>query len=66
MKIKLLNSFFVGCSLILGLAIFSLNPKEESSTQESELIAEAQVNNSDHFKSGKSVNLFLKVSLIKP
>ena len=60
MKIKLLNSFFVGCSLILGLAIFSLNPKEESSTQESELIAEAQVNNSDHFKSGKSVESFFK------
>jgi hypothetical protein len=60
MKIKLLNSFFVGCSLILGLAIFSLNPKEESSTQESELITEAKLDNLNNFKLGKSVESFFK------
>lgn len=60
MKIKLLNSFFIGCSLVLGLAVFNLNPKEESIAQESELIAEAKVDNLNNFKSGQSVESFFK------
>lgn len=60
MKIKLLNSFFIGCSLVLGLAVFNLNPKEESIAQESELKAEAKVDNLNNFKSGQSVESFFK------
>ncbi|AFU67171.1 conserved repeat domain protein [Psychroflexus torquis ATCC 700755] len=60
MKIKLLNSFFIRCSFIVGLAILSLIPKEESSAQETKLIAGVKIDNLNNFKSSKSVTSFFK------
>lgn len=55
MKIKLLNSFFIRYSLIVGLAFFSLIPKEESCAQETNLISEVKIGNFNNFKSSKSL-----------
>lgn len=60
MKIKLLSSFFIRYSLIVGLFVFSLIPNEDSCAREIKLISEIEIGNFNNFKSSKSVKSFFK------